>query len=251
MTGLKFDDKTVMITGASRGIGRHLAIEFASAGARVVVNYNRNEEAAISVVDTITNNGGQAIAVGADISDAVSVHKMLDATLTAFASVDVLVNNAGINKDNSLLEMSEEEWTRVVDVNLKGPFLCTQAFGRVMVSAGTGKIVNISAVTSIQGRANAVNYCSSKAGLNMLTKCSALELAPAVHVNGIAVGFIESELVREIYSQEQIDRVNRSVALGRMGSIEEVTNLVMYLSSDGSNFMTGQTIVLDGGRVMI
>ena len=242
--------KTAIITGASKGIGRHLAQQFAKAGTRVVVNYNHNRDTAEDLVDEINRTGGEAITVGADVSDKGAVQQMLGDTLEAFGTVDILVNNAGMNIDKPFLELDEQEWTRVLDVNLKGPFLCSQACGRVMSAAGSGKILNISAVTGIQARANAANYCSSKAGLNMLTKCTALELAPAVQVNAIAVGFFESDLVREVFSQTQLDAVCEGTPLGRMGTFDELAQLALFLTSTGSSFMTGQTIVLDGGRVM-
>jgi NAD(P)-dependent dehydrogenase (short-subunit alcohol dehydrogenase family) len=246
----EFDGKTVVITGAGRGIGRRLAVDFAAAGARVVVNYAASAAGARDAVEEIAAGGGEALACQADIADAAAVAAMFDAALEAFGSIDVLINNAGLNIDKPFLELAEDDWDRVCDVNLKGPFLCCQAAGRAMVAAGRGRIVNISAVTSIDARRNAANYCSSKAGLNMLTKCLALELAPHVAVNCLALGFIESAIVREPHTDDQLAAVVGETPLGRMGSYDDVWGAVRYLASDTASFITGQTMILDGGRIM-
>ena len=245
-----FNNKTVFITGGSRGIGKAIALNFAISGANVVINYCANDDAAKRVVSEIEMMGARALALRGDIANKDSVTAMRDQVLSEFDTVDILVNNAGINQDNSLLDMSEEQWDRVMAVNLKGPFLCSQIFAKLMVEQGSGKIINISAITGAKARFNAPNYCSSKAGLNMLTKCMALELAPNVQVNGIGVGFIESKLLREIYSQEQIDASNKITPAGRMGTKDEIAQMVMYLASSGSDYMTGQTLALDGGKIL-
>jgi len=245
-----FNSKTVFITGGSRGIGKAIALNFAKSGANVVINYSANDDAAKRVVSEIEMMGARALALRGDIANKDSVTAMRDQVLAEFDTVDILVNNAGINQDNSLLDMSEEQWDRVMAVNLKGPFLCAQIFAKLMVEHGSGKIINISAITGAKARLNAPNYCSSKAGLNMLTKCMALELAPNVQVNGIGVGFIESKLLREIYSQEQIDASNKITPAGRMGTKDEIAQMVMYLASSGSDYMTGQTLALDGGKIL-
>jgi len=245
-----FNNKTVFVTGGSRGIGKAIALNFAKNGANVVINYCSNITAAEQVVGDIEAMGSKALALKGDIASKKDVQKMRDSVLGVFDTVDILVNNAGINQDNTLLDMHEEEWDRVLDVNLKGPFLCSQVFAKLMVESGNGKIINISAITGVKARLNAPNYCSSKAGLNMLTKCMALELAPNVQVNGIGVGFIESKLIREIYSQKQIDAANKLTPLNRMGTKDEIAQLVLYLASSGSNYMTGQTIALDGGKIL-
>jgi NAD(P)-dependent dehydrogenase (short-subunit alcohol dehydrogenase family) len=243
-------DKTAVVTGASRGVGEHLARALARDGANVVVHYHTHRESADALVAEITSLGGRAVACGGDVSEPGDVKTLLSAALDTFGGVDILINNAGINIDGPLLEMREQDWSRVLDVNLKGPFLCTQAFGRIMVDAGAGKILNISAVTSVQARPGAANYCSSKAGLNMLTKCSALELAPAVQVNGMALGYFQSRLVQENFTESQLQAVCEQTPLGRMGHMNELEQLALFLVSGGSNFVTGQTIVIDGGRVM-
>jgi NAD(P)-dependent dehydrogenase (short-subunit alcohol dehydrogenase family) len=247
---MEFDGKTVLITGGGRGIGQSLARHFAARGAAVVVNYGASAEGADKTVRDIEAAGGRAIAVGADIADAAAVDAMFEAARDAFGPVDILVNNAGINIDKPFLDLSEVDWDRVMDVNLKGPFLCSQAAARDMVETGWGRIVNISAVTAIEARPNAANYCSSKAGLNMLTKCMALELAPQVAVNAIALGFIDSPIVRTLYTDEQIAAVVDETPLATMGTHDHVCDLVRYLASGGADFMTGQTLILDGGRVM-
>jgi len=247
---MDFDGKTALITGAGRGIGRTLARDFAARGASVVINYAASADGAEKTVHEIEAASGQAIAVRADIADVAAVNAMFDVARDAFGHVDILVNNAGINIDKPFLELSETDWDRVVDVNLKGPFLCSQVAGRDMVKNGSGRIVNISAVTAIDARLNAANYCSSKAGLNMLTKCMALELAPHVTVNAIALGFVDSPIVRELYSDEQLAAVVSETPLGTMGTHKDVSELVRYLASSGADFMTGQTIILDGGRIM-
>lgn len=247
---IELNNKTVFITGGSRGIGKAIALSFAANGANVAINYQTNSDAAKAVVTEIKSMGCKAIALKGDIANKESVLQMRDQVLARFETVDILVNNAGINLDNTLLEMEEEQWDRVLDVNLKGPFLCSQVFAKLMIENRSGKIVNISAITGAKARLNAPNYCSSKAGLNMLTKCMALELAPNVQVNGIGVGFIESKLVREIYSQAQIDAANAVTPLNRMGTKDEIAQMALYLASSGSDFMTGQTIALDGGKII-
>lgn len=247
---MDFAGKTVLITGGGRGIGRTLARDFAARGASVVVNYAASADGADRTVHDIETAGGRAIAAQADIADVAAVNAMFDAARDAFGRVEILVNNAGINIDKPFLELSETDWDRVMDVNLKGPFLCSQAAGRDMVKNGFGRIVNISAVTAIDARLNAANYCSSKAGLNMLTKCMALELAPHVAVNAIALGFIDSPIVRELYTDEQLAAVVGETPLATMGTHNHISDLVRYLALGGADFMTGQTIILDGGRVM-
>ena len=214
-----FEDKTVIVTGASRSIGRQIALDFAAAGARVVVNYNRSEKAAAEVVEQVRAAGGEAMACQADIANARTVDRMLATTLNSYGVVDVLVNNAGLSIDKPFLELGEDDWDRVCDVNLKGPFLCSQAIGREMMSARSGCIINISAVTAIDARKNVANYCSSKAALNMLTKCMALELAPHVNVNCLALGFIDSPLVYEHYTSEQLADIRRRDILGAHGQL--------------------------------
>ncbi len=246
----QFEGKSVIVTGAGRGIGRQLALDFAKRGARVAVNYSASADGAAAVVDEIAAAGGEAMAVCADVTDRAAVEAMVAAVLQAFGGVDILVNNAGINIDKPFLELNEDDWDRVVGVNLKGPFLCSQAAGRAMVSAGAGSIVNISAVTAVDARRNAANYCSSKAGLNMLTKCMALELAPHVNVNALALGYVESPIVRELYTDAQLAEVVAVTPLARMSNFAEVSEFVIFMASAEAAFMTGQTIVFDGGRVM-
>ena len=215
-----------------------------------MVNYVASGEAAAAVADEIHAAGGDAIPYQADVSQFADVARMMAAALDAFGRIDILVNNAGINADGPLLELAEADWDAVVGVNLKGAFLCTQAAGRAMTAAGRGHIVNISAFTGIDARQGAANYCVSKAGLNMLTRCAALELAPAVRVNGLALGFIRSTLVEDVFSAKQIAAVVDQTPLARLGEFEEVTAAVKFLASDTSSFITGQTIVIDGGRIM-
>src|SRR5215475_3098999 len=239
---MEFDGKTVLITGAGRGIGQTLARDFAARGASIVLNYAASADGAEKTVHEIGAAGGQAIAVRADIADAAAVNAMFDVARDAFGHIDILINNAGINIDRPFLELSDTDWDRVVDVNLKGPFLCSQVAGRDTVKNGSGRIVNISAVTAIDARRNAANYCSSKAGLNMLTKCMALELAPHVAVNAIALGFIDSPIVRQLYSDEQLAAIVGETPLGTMGTHKHVSELVRYLASGGATFLTGKTI---------
>lgn len=246
----EFTGKTVLITGAGRGIGRHTALSFGAAGANVCVNYAHSVAEAENVVYEIETSGGKAIACKADISDSEQVKVMVDATMDAYGSIDILVNNAGLSVDGPFLEMKEADWDRVYEVNLKGPFLVSQAVARKMIAGDGGVIVNISATTTIYGRPNAANYCSTKAGLNMLTKCMALELGPSIRVNGLGLGFVESPLVHEVFSKEQLAQTIESTPLKRMTTIEETSAFVKLLASESTSFLTGQTIMFDGGRIM-
>jgi NAD(P)-dependent dehydrogenase (short-subunit alcohol dehydrogenase family) len=246
----EFAGKTVVITGAGRGVGRDIAMDLGSGGANVVVNYATSEEAATRVAEDIRAKGGKAHLCRADVSRSAEVERLFAETLEVFGGVDILVNNAGINIDRPLLELSEDEWDSVIDVNLKGVFLCTQAAGRIMTAARSGHIVNISAVTAFYARKNAVNYSASKAGVNMVTKCAALELAPHVRVNGLALGFFRSEAVERYFTEAQVAEVVDATPLQRMGEFNEITAAVKFLVSGDSAFITGQTIIIDGGRIM-
>jgi NAD(P)-dependent dehydrogenase (short-subunit alcohol dehydrogenase family) len=175
---------------------------------------------------------------------------MVEQVVRTYGGVDILINNAGLSMDAPFLELSEDAWDAVMAVNLKGPFLLSQAVGRHMVAAGYGRIVNISATSAVQARIGNANYAASKAGLNMLTQSMALELGPHVTVNTVALGFVDSPLVRELFTQEQIEQAQNGVPLKRMTTYEETSAFVLMLASDTASFMTGQTIPFDGGRVM-
>lgn len=245
-----FSGKTVLITGAGRGLGRDTALSFGADGANVCVNYAHSADEAAATVAVIESRGGKAIACQADISNAVQVNSMVEATLDAFGSIDILVNNAGLSIDSPFLDLQEEDWDRVYEVNLKGAFLVSQAVARQMIATDGGVIVNISATTTVLGRPNAANYCSTKAGLNMLTKCMALELGPSIRVNAVGLGFVDSPLVRELYSEEQVHHVIEGTPLKRMTTNEETASFVKLLASESTSFVTGQTIMFDGGRIM-
>lgn len=248
----EFAGKRVLITGASRGIGRTLAEDFAAEGAKVALNYHNTADAAEDVVATITATGGVAFAVRADVGRSDQVAEMFAEIQTQFGGLDILVNNAGINRDSPFLEMSEEDWDAVLATNLKGPFLCCQTAGRMMTAEmhSTGRIINVSAITSLVGRENGANYAVSKAGLNALTRCLAVELGPQVTVNTVVLGFFDSPLAREVFSAEQIAAVEAVLPVGRMGTFAEISVLIRYLASEAAAYMTGQAITLDGGQII-
>ena len=246
----QFAGKSVLITGAGGGLGQQLAVDFALEGANVAVNYLSSAEAAEETVARIKADDGQAIACQADIACSDDVRAMVEHVVAIHGGVDVLINNAGLSIDAPFLEMSERAWDQVVGVNLKGPFLVSQAVGRHMVAEKRGRIVNISATTAVQARAGNANYCASKAGLNMLTQSMALELGPYVTVNAVALGFVDSELVREVFTEEQLEQARSGVPLKRMTTYEETSSFVLMLASETASFVTGQTIPFDGGRVM-
>lgn len=246
----EFTGKTVLITGAGRGIGRDIARSFGVEGANVCVNYAHSASAAEKVVSEIKTLGGKSIACKADISDFEQVRFMVDAAIEAYGSIDILINNAGLSIDGPFLEMKEADWDRVYEVNLKGPFLVSQAVARNMIAGDGGVIVNISATTTTNGRPNAANYCSTKAGLNMLTKCMALELGPGIRVNGLGLGFVDSPLVRELFSEDQVAQVIEGTPLKRMTTNQETASFIKLLASESTSFVTGQTIMFDGGRNM-
>ncbi|MFT5133709.1 MAG: 3-oxoacyl-[acyl-carrier protein] reductase [Gammaproteobacteria bacterium] len=246
----EFDGKTVLITGAGRGIGRDIARGFGVEGANVCVNYAHSASEAEKVVSEIETSGGKGIACKADISDFEQVKVMVDTAIEAYGFIDILINNAGLSIDGPFLEMKETDWDRVYEVNLKGPFLVSQAIARNMIAGDGGVIVNISATTATSGRPNAANYCSTKAGLNMLTKCMALELGPGIRVNGLGLGFVDSPLVHELYSEDQVAQVIEGTPLKRMTTNQETASFVKLLASKSTSFVTGQTIMFDGGRNM-
>ena len=250
MSNLK--DKVVIITGARRGMGKSHALTLAKAGAKVVVS-DISEEDCQKVVEEIEKNGGQALAVKCDVSRKEEVDNLVKKTIERFGKVDVLVNNAGICQFKPFLELSEEEWSRTIDINLKGYFLCAQAVAKEMVKKKSGGvIINIASVAMGQqgvGFPNIVHYCASKGGIIGMTEALAVELASCnIRVNAISPGMIETPMIASIKeSPEQEKATLKRIPLGRPGSPEEVSNLVLFLASDASSYMTGSTVVIDGG----
>ncbi|HEY9569792.1 MAG TPA: 3-oxoacyl-[acyl-carrier-protein] reductase [Metalysinibacillus sp.] len=242
--------KTAVVTGASRGIGRAIALKLAQDGANVVVNYSGSQAKAEEVVAEIKALGQQAIAVQANVANADEVKALMGAAMDAFGSIDILVNNAGITRDNLLMRMKEDEWDSVMDTNLKGVFLCTKAVARQMMKQRAGRIINVASIVGVAGNAGQANYVAAKAGVIGLTKTTAKELAARnILVNAVAPGFIATDMTEEL-PQDVKEAMLTQIPLAKLGQPEDVANVVAFLASDGANYMTGQTLHIDGGMVM-
>ncbi len=247
---MKLEGLCALVTGASRGIGREIALELARQGANVAVNYAGNEAKARETVEEIEKMGRKAFAVKADVSSADEVSEMVKKTIAEFGRLDILVNNAGITKDNLLMRMKEEEWDAVIDTNLKGVFLCTKAVTRQMMKQRKGRIINIASIVGVSGNAGQANYVAAKAGVIGLTKTTARELASrGITVNAVAPGFISTDMTDQL-SEEIKAGMLKQIPLGRFGEPGDVAKMVAFLASDDADYITGQTIHIDGGMVM-
>ena len=246
----RFAGKAAIVTGASRGIGREIALLLAQEGARVAVNYSGSKDKADEVVQLITESGGEAFAIQADVSNADSVKAMVDQTLETFGSIDILVNNAGITRDNLLMRMKDDEWDDVININLKGVFLCTKGVTRQMMRQRAGKIVNVASIVGVSGNPGQANYVAAKAGVIGFTKTVAKELASRnINVNAVAPGFITTDMT-DTLNEEVKNQMLTAIPLGKLGSPADVAKTVAFLLSDDAAYITGQTIHVDGGMVM-
>lgn len=243
-------DKVAIVTGASKGIGKGIAINFAKEGAKVVINYRSDDEGANKTLNQIQSFGGTGILHKGDISNYNIAEEMVKFCIDKFSKLDILVNNAGITKDTLLLRMKEEDFDKVIDVNLKGTFNCAKHASMVMLKQKSGKILNISSIVGITGNVGQINYAASKAGVIGMTKSLAKELGSrGINVNAIAPGFIDTDMT-EVLSDNIKQTILSHIPLKRMGTTEEVSNLAVFLSSELSNYITGQVITVDGGMVM-
>lgn len=240
--------KVAIVTGASRGIGRAVALALATEGANVAVNYASSSTAAEEVVAEITGAGGNAIALQADVSKVDQVDSLVDAVMQKWSRVDILVNNAGITRDTLLLRMKPEDWQAVIDINLTGVFLCTRAVSKIMLKQRSGRMINISSVAGQMGNPGQANYSAAKAGAIGFTKTVAKELASrGITVNAVAPGFIATDMTSNLKSEE----ILKFIPLGRYGQPEEIAGMVRFLAADASAaYITGQVFNVDGGMVM-
>jgi 3-oxoacyl-[acyl-carrier protein] reductase len=241
-------DKVALVTGASRGIGRAIALALAGEGAAVVINYASSSQAAEQVVAEISAAGGQAIAVAGDVSKADQVEALVQAAMDKWGRVDILVNNAGITRDTLLLRMSPEDWQAVIDLNLTGVFFCTRAVSKIMLKQRSGRIINITSVAGQMGNPGQANYSAAKAGVIGFTKTVAKELSSrAITVNAVAPGFINTDMTTDI----KADEILKFIPLGRFGQPEEIASMVRFLAADpAAAYITGQVFNVDGGMVM-
>jgi 3-oxoacyl-[acyl-carrier protein] reductase len=247
---MNLEGKVALVTGASRGIGREIALELARQGANVAVNFSGSEAKANEVVDEIKALGREAFAVKCDVSNSGEVAEMVKGTIDNFGKLDILVNNAGITKDNLLMRMKEEEWDDVININLKGVFLCTKAVTRQMMKQRVGRIINIASIVGVSGNPGQANYVAAKAGVIGLTKTTAKELASRnITVNAIAPGFITTDMTDKL-SEEVKAEMLKQIPLSRLGEPKDIAKITAFLASDDSAYMTGQTLHIDGGMVM-
>lgn len=247
---MKLKGKTAVITGSARGLGKAIAIKLAKMGANIVLNDIPSSDALDATAEEFRAAGYNVAVTRGDVRKAEDSKEMIKAAVDAFGSVDILVNNAGITKDKPMLMMSEEDWDLVLDINLKGAFLCTKAAAKVMIKQRSGKIVNIASVAGVYGNPGQANYSSSKAGLIGLTKTTAKELAArGITCNAVAPGLIASKMT-DILPDEVKQNYLNNIALGRFGTPDDVANVVAFLASDDSNYVTGQVIDIDGGLAM-
>lgn len=242
--------KIALVTGAARGIGKEIALTLARNGATVIVNYNGSKERAEAVVAEIKAAGGQAEAMQCNVADFAASEKMVQDVLSEYKKVDILVNNAGITKDNLIMRMTEADYDAVLDTNLKGAFNMIRHLSRSFLKQRSGKIINISSVSGVMGNAGQSNYSASKAGLIGLTKSVARELASrGICVNAVAPGFIATEMT-EVLPEEYMNKMKEMIPLGKMGTTQDIANLVLFLAGNQSDYITGQVMHVDGGMVM-
>jgi len=242
-------DRVAVVTGASRGIGRSIALALAGAGARIVaVDLGLPEtEALVAEVKAL---GGEAVAVAGNVTVAADAERMIETAMATFGRVDILVNNAGITRDALLLRMKDEDWDAVLTVNLKGAFLCTRAVAKVMTKQRYGRIINIASVVGQMGNAGQANYCASKAGLIGLTKSNARELAKRnVTVNAVAPGFIATAMT-DVLPEKVKEELIAQIPLERLGTADDIANAVLFLAAEGSGYITGQVLAVNGGMYM-
>ncbi len=246
MVGLT--DKVVVVTGASRGIGRAIAARFSDAGAHVAVI--DIDEAGANEAAKNLGGSGKSVGLGADVSNAEQIKAAFESAESELGPIDILVNNAGLTRDGLLIRMSEDDWDLVIDVNLKGPFLATKLVGQKMMKRRTGRIINVASVVGIVGNPGQANYASSKAGIIGLTKAVAKELASRnVLVNAVAPGFIDTEMTRQLPEAAKTALMD-NIPLKRLGDVDDVAGAVLFLASDFASYITGQVLVVDGGMVM-
>ena len=242
--------KVALVTGASRGIGKQIAITLAEYGASVIVNYNGSKEKAEAVVAEIKEKGGSASVYGCNISDYAAVEAMMKELLEEYGKIDILVNNAVITKDGLLMKMSEEDYDAVLDTNLKGTFNCIKHISRQMLKQKSGRIINLSSVVGVYGNAGQVNYSASKAGVIGITKSVAKELGSrGITVNAVAPGFIVTEMT-DAMPEDAKKQVAEHIAMKRLGDVKDVAETVAFLASDKAAYVTGQVICVDGGMSM-
>lgn len=247
---MKLEGKKALVTGASRGIGRAIALALAAEGVDVAVNYAGSEAAAKEVAAEIEAMGRKAFVIQADISSNAAATEMIDKVVAEFGRIDILVNNAGITRDGLLMRMKEEDWDAVLTTNLKGVFNCTKASIKYMMKQRAGHIVSISSVVGLMGNAGQANYAAAKAGVIGFTKAVAKEVAArGITVNAVAPGFIQTDMTK-VLSEKVVEGMKASIPLARLGDPEDIAKAVVFLASDDASYITGQTLNVDGGMVM-
>jgi 3-oxoacyl-[acyl-carrier protein] reductase len=246
-------DKIAIVTGSSRGVGRAVAEAYGESGANVVVNYTSNQKAADEVVKNIQDMGRKAIAVKADVAQKADVERLVQTAIDEFGTIDILVNNAGFTRPSMMLKMTEEEWDQVIDIHLKGAFLCSQAAGRHMKEQKSGKIINVMSVAGLVGTVGQINYSAAKGGILSMTKSIARELARYnICANVICLGIVATDMSEKIRTDEKLKEIymNR-ILLKRFGEAKDIAPAFVFLASEGSDYITGQLLSVDGGYGMI
>ncbi|WP_238899530.1 3-oxoacyl-[acyl-carrier-protein] reductase [Clostridium sp. YIM B02500] len=242
--------KCAIVTGASRGIGKAIALKLASLGANIVLNYRSNEKEALEVENEIKGIGVETLCVKGDISKSEEVDNLINSAKEKFGTIDIMVNNAGITKDGLIIRMKEEDFDNVIDVNLKGVFNCLKAITPIMMKQKHGKIINLSSVVGITGNAGQVNYSASKAGVIGMTKSLAREIGSrGITVNAVAPGYIETDMT-EALADKYKEEMKKTIPLKRLGKASDVANVVAFLASESADYVTGQVIQVDGGMLM-
>ncbi len=250
---MRLKDKVALVTGSSRGVGRAVALGFAEEGAKLLINYTSNEKAANEVVKAVQALGSEAVAVKADVAQKTEAEKLVGAAVETFGKLDILVNNAGFTRPSLMLKMTEDQWDQVVDIHLKGAFLCAQAAGLQMKEQKSGKIINVTSVAGLVGTVGQINYSAAKGGLLSMTKSIARELARYnVCCNVISLGIVATDMTKKIRSDEKLKEIymNR-ILLKRFAEPKDISPAFAFLASDESNYITGQLLCVDGGYGMI